>query len=242
MWVKAGVASKVKIGLYDDGTGGADTFSSYNSGTDWELLTVTKTLTSDYSTVYIKVQSEDDTNWAYLDGAMLVEGSIPFAYTEHKQDHLYEQSEINVSFLNCPTSGSSGYYSTIATSEQYACPQAVNTYPQIPITALPTSEKGHNTVIDSATFYYNTQDNSTYIEMIKIYQNDGDGTQTELVNHTDDLGNGSSGDNSHNFIDSPITLSNDGDLYFRWYMTGGTNANDARFYSLKVLYHIDPSS
>jgi hypothetical protein len=78
--------------------------------------------------------------------------------------------------------------------------------------------------------------------MIKIYQNNGDGTQTELVNHTDDLGNGSSGDNSHNFIDSPITLSNDGDLYFRWYMTGGTNANDARFYSLKVLYHIDPSS
>jgi hypothetical protein len=86
MWVKAGVASKVKIGLYDDGTGGANTWSSYNSGTDWELLTVTKTLTSDYSTVYIKVQSEDDTNWAYLDGAMLVEGSIPFAYTEHKQD------------------------------------------------------------------------------------------------------------------------------------------------------------
>jgi hypothetical protein len=25
----------------------------------------------------------------YIDGLMLVEGSIPFAYTEHKQDHLY---------------------------------------------------------------------------------------------------------------------------------------------------------
>ena len=72
-WVKCATVGKVKLRIYD----GTNVYSSANSTTDWEFLTVTKTIDGAAATILCGCML-DVGYTAYLDGAVLIEGaSIP---------------------------------------------------------------------------------------------------------------------------------------------------------------------
>jgi len=72
-WVKCATVGKVKLRIYD----GTNAYSSANSTTDWEFLTVTKTI--DGAAAILLCGSQLNIGYtAYLDGAVLIEAdSIP---------------------------------------------------------------------------------------------------------------------------------------------------------------------
>jgi hypothetical protein len=84
-WVHADDASMVRISIYD---GSSWHYSSYHTGGgDWELLTVTATIKTTATNVMGRFSFDAHAGEiAYITGMQLNEGSIPFAYTEHKQD------------------------------------------------------------------------------------------------------------------------------------------------------------
>jgi hypothetical protein len=77
-WVKSSAASTVRLYLYD-GTGGAN--SSFNTGTGWERLTVSRSLSGiSELTFYIEFVGTSGLT-AYVDDAMAVQGSEAADFT-----------------------------------------------------------------------------------------------------------------------------------------------------------------
>jgi len=87
VWVKTSVASGVKILIYESGSAQA-TSSSYHTGSgDWELLTVTSTISAGATSVTIYFQLYADGDF-YIDGASVVEGPNALAFNDHPSDAL----------------------------------------------------------------------------------------------------------------------------------------------------------
>jgi len=79
-WSYATVANRLRIYIYD---GITTTLSSYHTGdSTWQLLTVTKTISDSATrlTAYLLYITDGDTT-CYSDGAMLVEGAMPYAFS-----------------------------------------------------------------------------------------------------------------------------------------------------------------
>ena len=89
-WVKAMVANRVKLRLYNAP-------SAYHSGGGgWELLTVTTTLPAGAMGLDFELFIEaGSVATATFDGAMLVEGSMPFAFSPSPQDALGSIHAVN---------------------------------------------------------------------------------------------------------------------------------------------------
>jgi hypothetical protein len=245
VWVHADDASTARLHIWQSSDSSNGVFSDYHTGGgDWELLTVSYTFPSgtNPSNAIFRIRNEGNTKIIYATGAMLVEGSIPFAYTEHKQDHLYEQDTYAINFFNIINTDSNDVYNGKTDyANRYAYPNNVSGRMSFPINLL-VSFGSYDVIIDEINLYLNTQDNATYFDNVSILETDGDGTVNLLINHTDDIGNGSSGDVNHNIVDTPVTLDGSKSLLMSMTNAGATNNTDHRFYHAIIKYHIDPSS
>jgi len=217
-------ASNAKITVAD---GVGSTSSSYHAGDSAiSLLTVTHTIDASATKVEIQLNCDGDTKIAYFDGVQVSEGSIPFAYTEHKQDHLYEQETYCIGAEQQVDRGKSNYdYVTNDGSD-------VSIDMGFPI---PTAIAGKTVVLDEMTIYYNTQDNGSYITSSRLYYSLRNGSGGSEVTHDDDLGNGSSGDGNHNIIDTPIELQQA--RHRIQFVTDAATADDVKIYDIEVKYH-----
>ena len=74
-WVKCATVGKVEIRVFD---GVTSTYSSSNTTTDWELLTVTKTLSASATTIICGTRLAQGYT-AYFDGCIFFEGSSAIA-------------------------------------------------------------------------------------------------------------------------------------------------------------------
>jgi hypothetical protein len=235
-WVYASDASTVIIRLYDDITG--YTNSSYHTGGgSWELLTVSATIDSSATQVSIFLNNGGNTKTAYFDGAMLVEGGTPFSYIQHPEDHLYKQNVFGVSWDSIITDyDNADYNGEKVRISLYSKTANLNKNMEFPI-HIPADLRGKTVVIDECTIYYYTSDNSAYIDRVDIIQDDGDQTTTGIVSHTDDMGNGSSGFENHNIIDSPVEME-DKPTWATIYVLGCDTTDEVRFLSAIFKYHI----
>lgn len=89
-WVYATVASRARIAIQD--TGGVN-YSSYHTGdSSWQLLSVTVTVNA--STTFLRARLAVDTGdtSAYFDGATVVEGNVPFAFSPKPISGIYAGS------------------------------------------------------------------------------------------------------------------------------------------------------
>ncbi len=80
-WVYASAANRVKIMLRDNVT----TAEMYHSGSgSWEFLTATLTVASNAGTLYVEpvIAGDGSSISAYFDGAIVVEGSSAFAFSD----------------------------------------------------------------------------------------------------------------------------------------------------------------
>ncbi len=91
-------------------------------------------------------------------------------------------------------------------SNHFAYPHDVNGAMMFPF-AIPVDLHEKTMTIDSITVFFNTQENGDYISVVTLRQYDLDGTVTDLITHTDDLGNGSTGTASHNIVDVATALA-----------------------------------
>ncbi len=105
-WVYATVASRARISIYD----GVDTtYSSYHSGgSSWEFLTVTRTLSASATEVRAGVLIDTGDTSAYFDGAILVEGSVVPAFTEHPFDKVLNEVRFKVGSFTRDTATATG--------------------------------------------------------------------------------------------------------------------------------------
>jgi len=236
-WVKTS-GSNVELRLLDNS---GEASASHTGGGDWEQLTVTRTITA--SPTYIRCAiyqpTGDQGDTVLVDGMMLVEGSAPFTFSPHPEDHLYKQSIIGI---NCwdviNNTANTNYRGQInwVLGATYAYPININQYLVFPI-HIPTDINGKTIIIDECVIYYNTQANDDYIDSIIIHQLNGDGSYTNTVVHSADLGNGSSGDESHNIIDTQVELE-DKPTYLYLKIAGTDTNTDVRFYSGIIKYHV----
>lgn len=244
-WVWSDTANTAFIGIGDDV--GGETLSSAHtapSGGAWELLTVTHTIASNASWVSINLRVKNNNDTVYFDGAMLVESEAPMSYTPHAEDHLYRQEVYNVDpsdvIDNTGNSNFDGIYAYpgAGAGTYYAYPTTVGEFIVFPIN-MPTAIAGKPVVIDEITIYYYTDTNDDYIDFVKVRQMDGDGTQTLLINHNDDLGNGSSGAGSHDIVDSPAEMSDKSTIMeIKTIGASGAINTDVRFYMAVCKYHV----
>lgn len=239
-WVYASDASIAKLRI-GDAIGNTD--SSYHSGTPgWELLTATRTIDNSATKVAIFLMNLGNTKVVYFDGTMLVEGSAPFAYTPHPEDHLYKQTIFNLCYLNVMTSGdNANYVGNVNVAPGYAYPNLAGADKQVrfPID-IPNSICGHPVVIDALTFYGYTDANEDYIGTCFFKANGGAGAEGNLLIYSNDIGNGSSGNFIQEILAVPLTLTS-GNLGLSFlYIPGGTcdANNDTRFHNLKIAYHV----
>jgi len=85
-WVYATVANRAVLILSD---GIVDTYSSYHTGNStWQLLTVTKTVSVNATSVQVYLYVGTGATSAYFDGAMVVEGSSAFAFSDKPASYL----------------------------------------------------------------------------------------------------------------------------------------------------------
>jgi len=234
-WVWCDTANRAAIQVFDGVTA---TQVYHSGGGGWELLTVVHTVQSTATVIEAHIQVRNGVADGYFDGAMLVEGSIPFAYIPNVEDNLYEQSIITVGPTSVLQNDANVNYNGERTEAGgYAYSGVLNQYMEF-IIPMPIQDRSYDVVIDSMVVYYNTQDNPSYIDSIVVSQNDLDGTKTVLINHTDDLGNGSNGNANHDIVDSSITITATGDLWFYLKMLGCTASTDARFFGAVIKYHV----
>jgi len=235
-WVYATVANRARISI----SGDSETTSAYHSGNStWEWLTVTATIGNSTTNVYAVLKILNGNTSVYFDGAILVEGTKPITYSEHNLDFLYKPIIVDRGFhsvsSNCTDTGDNSY-----SQGNFAYAQ---TSAGVIGFDLPIPLKLHNksVTLDSCIVYYNTQNTGSYINISRIGQAylTGGGLYI-LLNHTDDLGNGSTGDSNHNIIDSPIVLSDSYGGVRVYFIISETSAQYVRIYNVRVSYHADP--
>lgn len=97
-WVYATVADRARLVIYDAGSPTNYTNSSFHTGgSTWQLLTVTRTINADATSVNCWLQIVTDNTSAYFDGAMLVEGSyaVPYADKSRNWGHPTDYTKID---------------------------------------------------------------------------------------------------------------------------------------------------
>ena len=83
-WVYATVASRVRVGT---GDAVANSYSAYHTGNStWQYLTVTRTIDSNATDVYVLIFLTDGNTSVYMDGAMFVEGSYAMPYADKSRN------------------------------------------------------------------------------------------------------------------------------------------------------------
>jgi len=235
-WVYASDANRVRLTLRH---ASSYTYSSYHTGSgNWEELTVTKTM-STYNTAQASITISSGTAiTVYVDEAIVVKGSVPFAYSPHPEDHLYKQTEIGINYHRVTVGDSNDNFNgVIVNANGYAHCKNVNQY-MIFALPIPTELYNHPIMIDDCTIYYNTQANGDYITRVDIFTLDGDGSTTVILTHTGDMGNGTSGDESHDVVDTQIeiTAGNSGvGIYLQF--AGADLNTDQRIYGMNIKYH-----
>jgi hypothetical protein len=233
VWCDTGNTSKLTI---DDGIS-SDASSYHTGGSSWELLTITKTINGSATQIRLKLETTGTSTVDYYDGAMAVEGSVPFVYSEHPEDHLYKQLSCTISYISVMTGASDDNRNGIINADgRYSYNKNINQYVFFPLDSIPPKIGGHPTIIDECIIYYNTQANGDYISTVGIIQEDGDGTSTTIVNHGDDLGNGSNGNESHNVIDTSIEMADKSGFIYAYSQGMDTNT-DVRIYSFVFKVH-----
>lgn len=83
-WAKCSTSNRACLYLHDGLTNSALVYHS--GGGDWELLTVTHTISSGATKLQIHTECRNGDATMYFDGVMLVEGSVPFSYCSNFQD------------------------------------------------------------------------------------------------------------------------------------------------------------
>jgi len=102
---------------------------------------------------------------------------------------------------------------------------------------IPYQWFGLSVVVTSITLYYRTVDNAAYITSVYLYASDLDATLTEAIAHTDDLGNGTSGDANHDIVDAAYTMT-DFPHFLQINFAGADAAEDVRIYGIKVTWEV----
>lgn len=78
VWVYATVADRARVTIYD-GVGSSSS-SLHDGGSDWDFLTVTRTLNAAASEFTVRLECVTGNTAVYFDGAILVEGTVCPAY------------------------------------------------------------------------------------------------------------------------------------------------------------------
>ncbi|MHA1437842.1 MAG: hypothetical protein ACTSPD_09695, partial [Promethearchaeota archaeon] len=111
MWIYATVADRVHF-YVSDGVG--QTNSTFHTGdSTWQLITVTHTVSENATDLYVQCRVITGDTSGYFDGVMCVEGSIPFAYQPHIEDHLYKQDNMSFGYTSCQTGDSIATHNAI---------------------------------------------------------------------------------------------------------------------------------
>ena len=100
---------------------------------------------------------------------------------------------------------------------------------------VPYQLMGRRVSVTGITMYYYTSGNSYYFDSVTLRRSDLDGTYTDDMSYTTDLGNRSYGDANASLLASPITLEN-----YPYHLVvkpagGGSYAN-YRIYGFKVTW------
>jgi len=233
-WVKTSTANSARI-LIGDGVSNSN--SSYHTGGgDWELLTVTKTISESATVLDIRLKA-DITSTVYYDAITLVAGAMPFGYSVHPKDYLYRQQTIWIA----PDEAINANHNITG---WYLTPSFTNAVIWIPC-PLPTKIKGKTVVLDELIVYYgirdddsNTNNSGDYIDYIYLYYSDlASGDSTE-VTHTDNIGDDSYNiDSNHNLIDNSTEL-HDAPHWLRIKTITDSTLTDIRIYGFKAKFHI----
>lgn len=103
---------------------------------------------------------------------------------------------------------------------------------------IPTQLMGRAVQITEIKFYYYTDTNTEYFDAIYLRRSDLDGTYTDDLSYTTDLGNGSSGNANATLLstgDTPITLAD-----FPYHLVvkcgGGASFEEWRVYGFRVTW------
>lgn len=242
-WVYASNASSARINLQD---GVNDNFSSYHTGTPgWELLSITLIIDASATVLQATFRVEGNTHTVYFDGAMLVEGSAPFAYSPHPEDHLYEQQThwISGAEVLSENRGQAATGGVFLYSLAYTSPHTVDYTLVFP---FPISGKiaGKTTCIDEITIYYGIRDDDAasnnandYIVAIQLRTSDLDSTITAVFTHVDNLGDDTfNADQNHQIVDTMYEMT-DYPHFLNLDIIQDTTTTDIRIYGFKVKYH-----
>lgn len=240
VWVyqSSGSAQTCGVRIWD-GVGFTDTEVSV-ANTTWTLLTVTHTVDNSATLLRIillptSVSQQVSTNSAIFDGVMLVEGSTPFAYQLHFEDHLYEQITkwINGSEVYYADSGSPNFDYIDGWSSVTGFGGIYYHFP------VPFKIKGKAVIVDEINIYYNTVSavgGEDFITDVYLRDNDLDGSRSNQIAHTGDIGNGSNGDGSHNIVDTPYEVTDyPKDLGLN--ITGTDAVTDVKIRGIQIKYH-----
>ena len=204
----------------------------------WELLTATLDVSSSATEVSMQIDIRNSTGIGYFDGAMMVEGSVPFAYKPHVEEHLYEQQVTSISPMDVISSTSDDAYNGLVNFQYlYGYSKVLNKGLYIPI-PINTAIAGKPIIVDSIVINYNTQDNASYIDWVGFNRWNSSGSISGYISHTADLGNGTSGNGSHDIVDSPVELVDGCPLYIVMTFLGETNVTDVRLFSIVFKYHV----
>jgi hypothetical protein len=172
---------------------------------------------------------------------MLVEGSIPFAYTEHKQDHLYEQTTKHISPMSVMTHRGGTEEAICREYEAYG--KTANEIIHFPFT-IPRQIDGKTTVIDEITVFYmisdgdgTTTNTDDYINQILLRSNDQARSLITEISHTANIGDDTySETSSHQIVDTPYEMTNsDHELLVD--LVNDTTVTDTRILDIEVKYH-----
>ena len=109
----------------------------------------------------------------------------------------------------------------------------VNMYFRLP---LPYQINGLTVKITEIVFYGYTSGNSPYFNAIYLRTSDLDGTYTDLISYTDDIGNGSSGDTGAVTIYSGSLSLTDYPAIFVIDLAGTGSYTDWRVYGMKITW------
>lgn len=243
--VDSGDASRIIVKSYNGATGGT-THIDVNTlnAVSWTLYSNTFTTDVDVDNIQIRFVNVVNTDVSYICGFMLVEGSAPFAYTPHPEDHLYKQSVKHISPLMAMTirgTGSIGAEAYVLELYCY-CKEAdgsISFHFEIN-----REINGHPTIIDNCKIFYIIEDGdgatsntADYIDRVRIRSNDQDGTPTDEVDHTANIGDDSySIISSHDIIDTAYQMTGS-DHWLTLNFVHDITLTDIKIMDIEVKYH-----
>ncbi len=194
-WVYAAVASRARLRVND---GVTTSYSSYHTGgSTWEFLTCTVTAGAAVTAFTVGLAVDTGNTSAYIDGAMLVEGSTPFPFTKNAKEWTYDKI---VQVVNTQT-GAVGTGTTVIPAD--------DTIPQI------TEGDEYMTLAITPT----NASNILYIDVVVFSSNDNAGASYMTAALFQDA---TAGALACNMQTTQAAASRPCQIYFKHKMTAGT--------------------